>query len=75
MRKAKVKYIVQSSIAVGVWIALSVVVSSRISGASQLAVSAKIVMWSFLWGSIVFCVYVLIRYYKKLDDYELNSDG
>lgn len=68
MRKAKIFYIIQSSIGVGVWAVLSVIVSMKVAAAEQLAMATRLAIWGFLWGSIAYCIYVLIRYYKKLDE-------
>jgi hypothetical protein len=74
MHKAKISYIVQSSIGIGIWALLSVIVSIKVASAEQLALATKIAIWGFLWGSIAYCIYVLVRRYRKLDEYDLNSN-
>ncbi len=59
-------YVVQSVIGVGTWAALSAVVTVRAYSATQLSWFTQLVICTFLWGSVIYMVFVLRRYYQKL---------
>lgn len=75
MRKEKISYIVQSSIGMGVWTLLTVIVSIKVASAEQLTLATKIAAWGFLWTLVIYFIYVLIRYYKKLDESNFGTNG
>lgn len=72
MRKAKISYLVQSVIGMVVWILLTVIVSIKIASAEQLTLTVKVAIWGFLWALVAYFIYVLIRYYRKLDETSLD---
>jgi hypothetical protein len=73
MHKVKVSYIVQSSLAVGAYALLAVFASIKFASAGQLSLVTKVVFIGFLWMVAIHIVYVFIRDYKKLDNYDLDS--
>ena len=68
MRKAKLSYIIQSSVVMGVWTLVMVIVSIKIYEEDQLPALTKFAVWGFIWGLIIYFIVVLIHYYKKLDE-------
>jgi hypothetical protein len=66
MQKAKVSYIIQSSLGMAVWTLLTVIVSLKVSQEHQLALTSKFAFWGLLWGIEIYFILVLHRYYRKL---------
>jgi hypothetical protein len=73
MRK-KISYVIQSSVGIGAWAVLILIVSIRVASADQLGLAVKLAMCGFLWGSMAYGAHILIRYYKKMNDYDGDSD-
>ena len=67
MKSSKVTYIIYSSIIVGGFSILAAIVSLRIFSADQLAPPTKWAVCVFIWGIISYLSYLLVVYYKKLD--------
>jgi hypothetical protein len=61
-------YIIQSVLGLGVYAALSAVVSARVFSADQLSLLTKLVVCGFLWGLLVYFTFILRRYYLQLPD-------
>jgi len=70
--KAKTRYIVLSFAVIAGYAVLAAIVSMKISSAVQLAPITKIVVLALLWIVILCFVGVFIRYYKNLDDSNLE---
>jgi hypothetical protein len=74
MHKVKIKFIVHTSIAVVVFFLLAVIASIKLASAGQLGLASKLAILGFLWALPVYWTYVFVRDYKKLDEYDLDSN-
>ncbi|MBY0577469.1 MAG: DUF3592 domain-containing protein [Burkholderiales bacterium] len=73
-RSTKISYIVQSSIGFGAYVLLVAFVSIKLTSVEQLGLATKLAVWGLLWGVAIYIFYGIVDYYKKLDDYDLNSN-
>lgn len=73
MHKTRIKYIVRSAIAVVIVAVPSAIVSVRLISAVKMSFVGKVLVIGFLLTTICYFIYIFVKGYKKLDEYDLNS--
>ena len=67
-KKLKIRYMDGSSILIGGYVVLLLIVSIRLIESGSLSLGAKLGIGVVLWGLVIYFLILLVRYYKKLDN-------
>jgi membrane protein implicated in regulation of membrane protease activity len=64
--REKLSYVVQCSLGMLLWVMLTAVVSYKVGQATQLGWQTQCSIWAFLWGLVIYFIWVLVRGYGRL---------
>lgn len=65
MGKSKVIYIIHSILGIGVYTILTIIVSIKFYNATQMELYERLFFIGFLWITVIFFIYELIKHYRK----------